>query len=98
VGSDLQETNTGKRNEKMMAGRDIVYVERAATDAVLRAARLLAEAGDERGALRELGHFVSALGDKVLVPLGYVIEKAAGEIDEFPWIVKSRPERFGLSI
>jgi hypothetical protein len=38
--------------------------------------KLLNEAGDTRGALRELEHFVAALEDKILVPLSSVIEKA----------------------
>jgi hypothetical protein len=74
----------------------MAYVEQGAIDAVLRAAQLLVEAGDTRGALRELEHFVAALEDKILVPLGDVIEKAAGETDDFPWIVKSRLERYRL--
>ena len=56
------------------------------------------EAGDTRGALRELEHFVAALEDSVLVPLEAVILKGSGACDGFPWLVKSRPERFGLSI
>jgi hypothetical protein len=56
----------------------------------------LSEAGDTRGALRELEHFVTALMDRVLVPLGDVIKKAEGETDEFPLIVKSMPGRYRL--
>jgi hypothetical protein len=80
----------------MMADKHIAYVEQGAIDAVLGAVKLLNEAGDERGALRELEHFVAALENKVLVPLGVVIEKADGETDDFPWVVKSRPERYRL--
>jgi hypothetical protein len=82
----------------MMTETNMVYVEQGAVDAVLQAVRLLSEAGDTRGALRELEHFVAALKDKILVPLGVVIEKTASETDDFPWIVKSWPERFKLSI
>ncbi len=82
----------------MMANKRIAYVEQGAIDVVLGAVKLLNEAGDTRGALRELGHFVAALKDKILLPLGVVIEKAEGETDDFPWIVKSRPEKFTLSI
>jgi hypothetical protein len=81
----------------MMTETNMAYVEQGAIDAVLQAVRLMCEAGDERGALRELEHFVAALEDKILVPLSDVIEKAAGETDEFPWIVKSRLEKFTLS-
>jgi hypothetical protein len=80
----------------MMAETNMAYVEQGAIDAVLQAVRLMREAGDTRGALRELEHFVTALKDNILVPLGDMIEKAAGETDEFPWIVKSRPERYRL--
>jgi hypothetical protein len=48
----------------MMADRHIACVEQGAMDAVLGAVRLLNEAGDTRGALRELEHFVAALKDK----------------------------------
>ncbi len=81
----------------MMADKHIAYVEQGAIDVVLGAVKLLSEAGDTRGALRELEHFVAALKDKILVPLGDVIEKAAGETDDFPWVVKSRPGRYRLS-
>ena len=81
----------------MMAKTNMAYVEQGAIDAVLHAVRLMREAGDTRGALRELEHFVAALKDNILVPLGDVIEKAAGETDDFPWIVKSRPERYRLA-
>ena len=80
----------------MMADKRIAYVEQGAIGAVLGAVELLNEAGDTRGALRELEHFVAALKDNILVPLGDVIEKAEGETDEFPWVVKSRPERYRL--
>jgi hypothetical protein len=75
----------------------MVYVEQGAIDAVLQAVRLLSEAGDTRGALRELEHFVAALADSMLVPLEVVVSKEAGAGDSFPWLVKSRPERFGLA-
>jgi hypothetical protein len=61
------------------------------------AVKLLNEAGDERGALRELEHFVATLKEKVLVPLESVIMKETGACDGFPLLVKSRPERFQLS-
>ncbi len=80
----------------MMADKHIAYVEQGAIDAVLGAVRLLKKAGDTRGALRELEHFVAALKDKVLVPLSDVIEKAAGDTDDFPWVVKSRPDRYSI--
>jgi hypothetical protein len=80
----------------MMAETNMAYVEQVVIDAVLRAARLLVEAGDERGALRELEHFAAALKDKILVPLSNVIEKAEDETDAFPWVVKSMPERYRL--
>ena len=80
----------------MMADKHIAYVEQGAIDAVLGAVKLLKKAGDTRGALRELEHFVAALEDKILVPLGDVIDKAAGAIDGFPWVVKSRPVRYRL--
>ena len=63
----------------MMADKHIACVEQGAIDAVLGAVELLNEAGDTRGALRELEHFVAKLKDKILVPLSDVIEKAAGE-------------------
>jgi hypothetical protein len=73
----------------MMADKHIAYVEQGAIDAALGAAKLLSEAGDTRGALRELEHFVAALEDRVLVPLGDAIEKAAGETDDplTTWLV-----------
>jgi hypothetical protein len=80
-----------------MAAKHIAYVEQGAIDAALGAAKLLSEAGDTRGALRELEHFVAALEDKILVPLSDVVVKATSETDGFPWVVKSRPEQFGLS-
>ena len=80
----------------MMAETNMAYVEQGAIDAVLQAVRLLHEAGDTRGVLRELEHFVAALKDKILVPLSDVIEKAEGETDDLSWIVKSRPERYRL--
>ena len=80
----------------MIVQTNMAYVEQGAIDAVLRAAQLLVEAGDTRGALRELEHFVVALKDNILVPLGDMIEKAEGETDEFPWVVKSRSERYRL--
>ena len=82
----------------MMADKHIAYVEQGAIGAVLGAVKLLKKAGDTRGALRELEHFVAALEDSVLVPLEAVILKGSGACDGFPWLVKSRPERFGLSI
>jgi hypothetical protein len=51
----------------MMADKHIAYVEQGAIDAVLAAVRLMREAGDERGALRELEHFVAELENKVMV-------------------------------
>jgi hypothetical protein len=48
----------------MMADKHIAYVEHGAIDAVLGAVELLNEAGDTRGALRELEHFLAALEDK----------------------------------
>jgi hypothetical protein len=80
----------------MMADKHIAYVEHGAIDAVMGAVKLLKKAGDTRGALRELEHFAAALKDKVLVPLSNVIEKAEEETDAFPWVVKSRPERYRL--
>ncbi len=61
----------------MMAGKHIAYVEQGAIDAALGAVELLSEAGDTRGALRELEHFVAALEDKVMVPLEMVVMKEA---------------------
>jgi hypothetical protein len=80
----------------MMTETNMAYVERGAIDAVLQAVRLLSEAGDTRGALRELEHFVAALKDKVLVPLEVEVLKESGACDGFPWLVKSRPERYQL--
>ena len=80
----------------MMADKHIAYVEQGAIDAVLGAVKLLNEAGDTRGALRELEHFVAALEDKVLVPLEAVVLKELGTCDGFPWLVKSRLELFRL--
>jgi hypothetical protein len=71
----------------MMAGTHMAYVEQGAMDAVLGAVELLNEAGDERGALRELEHFVAALKDKVLMPLEAVVSKESGAGDSFPWLV-----------
>ncbi len=75
----------------MMADKHIAYVEQGAIDAALRAVKLLSEAGDTRGALRELEHFVAAREDRVLVPLKVVVLKESGACDGFPWLVKSRP-------
>lgn len=79
-----------------MTETNMAFVEQGAIDAVLQAVRLLSEAGDTHGALRELEHFVAAMKDKILVPLSDVIKKVEGETDEFPWVVKSRPERYRL--
>jgi hypothetical protein len=72
----------------MMGDMHVAYVEQGAIDAVLQAAKLLGEAGDTRGALRELEHFVAALATVIL--------KESGTCDAFPWLVKSRPERYQL--
>jgi len=73
-----------------------MYVEQRTIEAVLRAARLLEEAGDERGALRELEHFVAALKGKVLVPLGELVLQEPVARDGFPWLVKSRPDMYRI--
>ena len=80
----------------MMTETNMACVEQGAIDAVLRAAQLLVEAGDTRGALRELEHFVAALKDNILIPLGDIVPKAVDVTNGFPWLVKSRPERYQL--
>ncbi len=80
----------------MIMGNDNVYIERKAVDAVLRVVHLLVEAGDSHGALRELEHFVGKMQERVLVPLEEAVKSEIKVENFFPWLVKSRPDRFKL--
>jgi hypothetical protein len=80
----------------MTENKQMAYVERGAVDAVLLIVQVLCEAGDETGALRELAHFVEKMRECVMVALEEVVENERGFSGGFPWVVKSRPERFRL--
>lgn len=81
----------------MMVTRQLTFVEKEAVEAVLRAVQLLRDAGDEAGALRELQHFVEKMRERLMVPLDSLVDKAHQLSNGFPWIVRSRPERFKLA-
>ncbi len=80
----------------MMEDNQMAYVERGAVEAVLRIVHLLEEAGNEKGALRELAHFMEKMRDRVMVPLETVIEQEHDHTDDFPLVVRLQPERFRL--
>ena len=77
--------------------RIVAVVDEQAIGAVLRVVALLESAGDPRGALRELEYFMKALQERVLLPLETVVEKERDVRRAFPWVVRSRPDRFRLA-
>ena len=82
----------------MTADKQMTCVERGAIEAVMRMVALLEATGDASGALRELEHFMGKVRERVLVPLENIVKREQEASDTFPWLVKSRPDRFKLPI